>query len=402
MEAVELEAVEAVVERVHVIDADTHVVEPADIWTARMSRAKWGDQVPHVRWDADAGDEAWFLGDERILSAGQAAMAGWDGYPPDSYPRRLTEVRPELIDASARLKLMDEYGIFAQVLYPNVALFNSGLIMDLKQHDLQLEIARAYNDWQTDWSSVAPDRLLPMTSVPFWDLEASLAEVKRCAEMGHKGIIFTQNPAYFGLPQLDSHHWDPLWATAQEIGLPVNFHVGTSDKSALYELGDPETMGARARYAAATVSFSQTNGRTIAQLIAGGVCQRFPELNFVTVESGVGWIPYLLAYLDWQFLNVNVREQSPHLELLPSEYFKRQIYGCFWFEEATARAAIDIVGDRNFLYMTDFPHPTSMSPGPASVAVTPTEYMATVLAGLPTQSVERVLHDNAARIYHLA
>ena len=121
----------------------------------------------------------------------------------------------------------------------------------------------------------------------------------------------------------------------------------------------------------------------IANLITGGVCHRFPDLKFVSVESGVGWLPFALEHLDWQWLNCGVPQEHPEYDLLPSEYFKRQMYGCFWFETASVRAAIDQMGPGCFLYESDFPHPTSMAPGPASSAVEPREYIAEQLGDLP-------------------
>ena len=92
------------------------------------------------------------------------------------------------------------------------------------------------------------------------------------------------------------------------------------------------------------VSFFMGNARTIAQLICGGICHRFPDLNFVSVESGVGWLPFALGALDWQWKNCGVAIEHPEYELLPTEYFLRQIYGCFWFETETAFSAIEQLG----------------------------------------------------------
>ena len=386
------------VENIPVIDADTHLVEPPDLWTSRMS-SKWGDLVPHVEWDEENGDEAWFIGGQRVSSVGGAAMAGWGEFPPD-HPKRWGDTDPATWDAAVRLKKMDEYGIHAQVLYPNVALFNSSLLVDVDEA-MTLEFLRAYNDYQTDWSSAAPDRLLPMTSLPFWNLDATLAEIDRCTAMGHRGIVFSQDPSAFGLPTLTDRHWDPMWASAQEKGLPVNFHIASGDISLFTSGGGLVGAGPHANYASMGVSFFMGNARTISSLICGGICHRFPELNFVSVESGIGWIPFALDSLDWQWKNCGVALEHPEYDLLPSEYFKRQMYGCFWFERETARAAIDWLGDDNFLYETDFPHPTSMSPGPATSAVSPREFIQASLGDLPDSTQRKILHDNAARIYHL-
>ncbi len=121
----------------------------------------------------------------------------------------------------------------------------------------------------------------------------------------------------------------------------------------------------------------------------------------MSVESGIGWIPFALAALDWQWQNCGVAKEHPEYDLLPSEYFRRQIYGCFWFERDTALAAIEQLGADNVLYETDFPHPTSMSPGPASIAERPTTTSARCSPTSTGADVRKILHDNAARIYHL-
>jgi predicted TIM-barrel fold metal-dependent hydrolase len=387
----------AVISDIPIIDTDTHVVEPPDLWTSRVS-SKWGDLVPHVRWDAEAGEEAWFTAGQRLGAVGAAAMAGWPEYPP-YHPRRWTDTDPVAWDATKRLARMDEYGIRSQILYPNVAVFDAKSIVAMEDRELRLACIRAYNDFQTDWSSVAPDRLIPMTGLPFWDLEETLAEIERCAAMGHRGIVFTQDPGYFGLPKLTDRYWDRMWASAQEKGLPVNFHIASGDLD-LFSAGVPEN-GKHANYAMMGVSFFIGNARTIAQLIGGGICHRFPDLNFVSVESGIGWIPFALEALDWQWKNCGVPLEHPEYDLLPSEYFRRQIYGCFWFERASARSTIEQLGADNILYETDFPHPTSMSPGPASAAVRPDDYLKTNFSGVDGTALRKILHDNAARIYHL-
>ena len=387
----------AQISEIRIIDTDTHVVEPPDLWTSRLS-AKWGDHVPHVRWDDAAGEEAWFTGDTRLGAVGAPAMAGWHEHPP-FHPRRWSETDPTSWDATKRVALMDEYGIHAQVLYPNVAVFDAKNIIGMKDPELQLGCIRAYNDFLVDWSSAAPGRQIPVASLPFWDLDLTLAEIDRCAAAGHKGIVFTQDPTAFGLPMLTDRRWDPMWASAQEKGLPVNFHIASGEVD-LNGFGHPDN-GKHANYAMMGVSFFMGNAKTISQLICGGICHRFPRLDFVSVESGVGWIPFALEGLDWQWRNCGVGLEHPEYDLLPSEYFRRQIYGCFWFERDSSLAAIAQVGADNILYETDFPHPTSMSPGPASVAQRPDEYLRENFSSLPEADLRKILHDNAARLYHL-
>jgi predicted TIM-barrel fold metal-dependent hydrolase len=388
----------AVLEDIKVVDADTHVVEPPDLWTSRMA-SSWGDLVPHVEWNGDRQEEVWVIGDQPISPVASAAMAGWNEYPPD-HPRRWSDADPAAWDARQRLARMDQYGIYAQLMYPNVALFGSKSLQNVADAGAQLEYVRAYNDFQTDFAEIAPDRLLPVTSLPFWDLDATIAEMQRCADKGHRGIIFTQDPGYFGQPELTDRYWDRMWAAAQELELPVNFHIASGDTSLLERAGHPDN-GPHANYASMGVSFFMGNARTFAQLVCGGICHRFPELNFVSVESGIGWIPFALDCLDWQWKNCGVHLEHPEYDLLPSEYFARQIYGCFWFEKESLPYALERLGPDHILYETDFPHPTSMSPGPATSAVAPDEFIADTFRNIDPASTHKILHDNAARLYHL-
>jgi predicted TIM-barrel fold metal-dependent hydrolase len=382
-----------------VIDTDTHVIEPYDLWTSRISVKKFGDLVPHVKWDPDKGEDSWYFGDRRTGAAASAAMAGWHEYPPD-HPRRLSDVNPGTWRAEDRLKIMDDYGIYAQVLYPNLGAggFGAGNYVGLKNPELMRLCVEAYNDWLSEFSSAAPKRFIPMASLPFWDIDEAIAEMNRAAKMGHKGIVMIGEPEYFNLPKLTDPHWDRFWAATQDLELAVNFHVGTGDMWIIDLMHD--SVDRHAHFASMGSLFSLNNANVIAQIVCGGVCHRFPKLNFVSVESGVGWAPFLLDSLDYQWKNCGVQQRLPGY-LLPSEYIKRQVYFSFWFERDTARTAIEQMGADNILYETDFPHPTSMSPGPATSAIRPDDFLEIALKGVPRDQVEKIVYSNAARIYHL-
>src|SRR6476469_13718 len=105
------------IESISIIDVDSHVSEPVDLWTTRVSTSRWGDRVPHVRRDPTSGEDFWFVGDRRLSGVGVAAIAGWEDYFP-SHPPTLGQADPGSFDPVARLQRMDEYGIHAQLLYP--------------------------------------------------------------------------------------------------------------------------------------------------------------------------------------------------------------------------------------------------------------------------------------------
>jgi predicted TIM-barrel fold metal-dependent hydrolase len=246
------------------------------------------------------------------------------------------------------------------VMYPNVGGFGSQAFLKLGDADLMLACVEAYNDWQTEWSSVDPRRLLPITSTPFWDVTAAVREVERCAAMGHKGILFTGEPQAFDLPLLGDRHWDPLWRAAVELDLPVSFHIGSGNMEAGLGRKQVEAYGRMATFAAGSVNLFMGNGFQMMDLLISGVLARFPEIKFVSVESGIGWIPFALEALDYQFVGNRVFDERPDLDRLPSEYFASNVYACYWFEQVAPRRLIDKVGVDRILFETDFPHPTSL------------------------------------------
>jgi uncharacterized protein len=392
-----------ILDDIQVIDTDTHVTEPADLWTSRISTQKWGDKVPHVKWDAKSQEEFWYFGGERVMSTASPAMAFWHEFPP-GHPHSLADAHPTTTDVAQRVALMDDYGIHAHVLYPNIAGFGTGRFLTVREPELMLECVRAYNDFLIEEYSDAHDgRFVAVAAVPFWDVEASVKEIQRAAEIGHKGIMMGSQPDDWGQPFLTDRHWDPIWAAAQDLDLSINFHIASGDFSKQFAAPPSPTndFGGSASYASMGVQLFVGNAGALAKIIYGGICHRFPRLNFVSVESGIGWLPFALEAMDWQWKNCGVAQEHPEYDLLPSEYFRRQIYGCFWFENATAKFALDFLGDDHIFYETDFPHPTCMAPGPATTAVRPQEYIEHALGDLPEATLRRILHDNAARVYHL-
>jgi uncharacterized protein len=380
---------------VAVIDVDSHLTEPPDLWTSRMPRALH-NQVPHI--ERINGQDVWMAAGERIGAPGYYSMAGWNGIMPASIPNTFDDIAPSMYDASARLQFLDEQGIYAQVLYPNVGGFGNGYFLRLGDRDLVAGCVRAYNDFLADWCSIAPNRLVAVTALPFWDLQLALDELHRCIALGHRAVNFCNQPQDYGQPSLSDRHWDPIWATAQEANLSVSFHVGGGSMGTMFE--DTAKMGWMTNFSRVSSLIFLDNMRCMAELIFGGVCHRFPRLRFVSVESGIGWIPGAMEAFDWQWRNGGVGMEHPEYDLLPSEYFRRQLYGCFWFEERSALAAIELYPD-NILYETDFPHPTCQHPGPFTPAQWPRDYASTLLASVPADVTAKILHHTAAGLYGL-
>ncbi len=386
-----------VIDEIAIIDADTHVAEPYDLWTSRLSEPRWGDRVPHVRWVEEIQKDAWFFGDTRVHLPGRTAMAGWAEYYP-SCPPHLHDADPACWRLEDRLRWMDHFGIGMQVLYPNVQGFGTGRFLALEDPELMLACVSAYNDYLVDLAGEAPGRFVLNAALPFWDLDLTLAEMERARRAGHHGVVFAQRPEVYGQPCLTDPHWDRLWDAAQGLEMPVNFHVGASEVD--FWAGLHPSMGAAAVYSANGPVHLLDNARTISHLIHAGVLHRHPDLKVVSVESGVGWLPFVLDKMEWSWSAMGVDREHPEY-LRPTDYFLRQVYGCFWFEDVGARYAIERLGADNFLFETDFPHVVGMHPGPASNGRAPRDHLRDSVADLPDDQIRKILRDNAASLYHV-
>ena len=403
-------------EDIRVVDADAHISEPADLWLSRLP-SKWHEMAPQVVRDPRINADRWRVGDEWLFPVGIYAHAGWPEFAPGS-PPTLEEADPAAWDPKQRLARMDEHGIDVQVLYPNMMGFELLTFANHPDQDFALACVAAYNDFQTDFCNVDPQRLVPITAVPFWNLDAALREVERNAARGHKGVLWANKFENAFLPSFTDKHWDRIYSLCDEANISINFHVGFSRNNRKHDEGNarmealdkiwssgrgtrenPPTLAEATEKVAFSLNTLLGNAPTIGELVISDLPIRYPNLKFVSVESGFGYVPYLLEAIDWQWSNCGCRDADPSRPL-PSEVFKRQCYGSFWFEHSTI-PMLENFPD-NFMFETDFPHPTSMSPGLGSYAILPSDKIKmSLVPQLSQETLRKVLWENAAKIYDL-
>ena len=385
---------------IKVIDADTHYTEPHDMWVKRAP-ARFKDRVPQVKMFD--GRMSWIIDDK--LSIGTGA------HPNSSILKDLTKVRvlddflklefadvhPASSDVKERLKVMDMTGIHAQIVYPNILGFG-GQATGKVDFELRQVCVEIYNDAMAEVQAESGDRMFPMALLPWWDLKAAIKETERCAAMGLRGININSDPHQHKgmdgeqLPDLGHPHWDPLWEVCVANALPVNFHIGASDTAIdwMGQQGWPSLpRELRAGISGAMMFFG--NGRVVSNLIYSGVLDRNPGLKFVSVESGAGWVPFLMEALDYQL--VEIAENQKGFSKKPSEYFKSNFFACFWFEKDDVAPMLRKVGIDNVMFETDFPHPTSLFP---------IENLEGRLGDLTFEEKSKVLSLNAAKLYRIA
>jgi predicted TIM-barrel fold metal-dependent hydrolase len=200
-----------------------------------------------------------------------------------------------------------------------------------------------------------------------------------------------------GLPSFLDPCWDPVYAAAADLGLSVNTHVGFANKTGNTDVRGPEWVknyDARAEVAQTAPGGMLSNGMSMARLVTSTLAERFPDLRFVSVEAGAGYVPWVLDSLDWFWHAYGMWEQTGYK---PSEVFARQCYFCFSYETST----LPLFGlyPENFLFSTDFPHDQAVYPGPCTAALGPRKHVETYYQDVPEDLARKVLAGNAAKLY---
>jgi uncharacterized protein len=378
-----------------IIDADTHLTEPHDLWTSRCPPA-YADRVPQVR--AIDGTPTWVVDGVTLGRAGASGVVGRDGVKVPGttfFSWGIEDVHAGAYSIPDRLAMMDEQGIWAQIVYPNTVGFGGqrfGLVADPALRQLAVEI---YNDAMAEIQEESGGRLLPMGILPYWDIELAVREIDRVQRRGLHGLNITSAPHDHGLPDLGMPHWDPMWEAASELGLPINFHIGASDSAISWYGTVPwPSLNTDAKLVLGSAMLYINNATVVGNMIYSGVLERFPTLQVVSVESGVGWIPFILHALDYQIGEMGIGAMD-HLSMAPSEYFRRQFHSCFWFERQGIREAIEVLGWEHLMFETDYPHPTCTYPDGLG-------YAAAALGEIDDPAVRRgIMGANAARLYHI-
>ena len=385
-------------DELRIIDADTHLTERHDLFTSRAPE-KYKDRVPRVV-DVE-GKPFWIVDDDVQLGparAGTVIDRNGDKFAFEECKLNPIEWGIEAAwDSTSRLKWMDENGFYAQVLYPNaVGIGGQVLANDVKDPVLRQMCVEIYNDAMAELQDWSANRFIPMPVMPAWDVDACVREAERIAALGFRGVNMTSDPQETGAPDFADPAWDPFWDACQGLQLPVHFHIGASLTSLnFYGKYFWPSQHQNFRPAIGGAMLYLNNARVVINSVYAGIFDRFPDLKMVSVESGIGWVPFIMKAADYQILE-NAPEQAATMSRKPSEYFAHNWYATFWFEadDDDLQRLIDEVGEDNCLFETDFPHPTCLYPKPL-------EAVEAQMSALRPETRRKVLSENAAALYRI-
>jgi len=329
-----------------VVDADGHVVEPRSAWAGLPD-----DHRPRIERDAH-GYEHVVVGDTEVLAVplGTLATPGARFSDPGAFAP-LEEARAGGSDPTARLADMDAEGIDQAVLFPSIGLY----FWALDDAPAAVDVARAYNDWLAGYCATTGRRLFGAAMLPMQDPAAAAGELHRAVtELGFRAAFVRPNPCRGR--SLSDRAYTPVWTAAEELGVAVGIHEGSS--VILPTLGSDRPFNPLVLHA---TSHPFEEMLAYAQLAAFGVFDRHPGLQTVFLESGGGWLPFWLERLDEQAESFG--GFCPEMALRPSEYFARQCWISFEVGERTLPALVPFVGADRIVWGSDYPHHDATFPG---------------------------------------
>ena len=405
------------------IDSDGHILEPPTA-LPQFAPSKYRDRIWHIETD-EAGEE-WLLYNDIRMPANGLSAAGVAGASDEDRARafrgemRYTETRPAAWNAKARLQDMDQDHIDIAVLYPTMLL---GL-QSVRDVDFAEAQAQAYNDWCSDHVTQGEGRLFGAGAVPPMhepdDVARVAAEIRRVAELpGMVSVFMRPNPAVDWRPFNDPVY-DPIWQAAADTGLPIALHpflspdlpgaciglrlgrLRNQDGSYADDFDPNRIMDTREQLAhpdqRPSVLFTQAIANpvdvmtSIAYLLAGGVCERFPDAKFIFLEANGGWLVPWLERLDHHCRKF--QWEVPDLSMLPSDYMRRQCWISFDPDEAMLRTTAEspLVGAERIIWASDYPHPDAKFPGV-------TEELAEALDGLTFEQKRQITSESAVALY---
>jgi predicted TIM-barrel fold metal-dependent hydrolase len=372
-------------ERGLVVDADSHVLEPGDLWESYLE-PRYRERA--IRIVAGPGGTESLVADGEVLMP--AGLAGLGGAEHDASAVLATPTLKYLdtaprasFDAGARLTLMDAWGVDAGVVFPTI-----GILWD-KERDPELAMAwaRAYNNWQLDFVAPARERLWPIAQIPLYDAALARAELERCLARGFKGMFVAPEPV---LGRRPSHpDFDPIWALLQEAGLPLCLHVivrfnrSLGGVSQWYDREQGEFNAVFGFGLGGTYQLIPA----ISALVCDGLFDRFPRLKAFVVEAGGGWAGYVMDRLDEKY----ARFGSQTMKRRPSEYFRENVWVACDTSERGIDSTCELLGEGHVLWGSDYPHIDAHMDAPNEIRA--------AVAPLSERRRRLVLGENARRLF---
>src|SRR5215216_4793024 len=339
-----------------VLSSDSHVFEPADLWQTRIDAA-FRDRAPRIQ-RIDGADQIVVEADQVLSGIGLISNAGARFEAPEtiSAQGRLEDVLSGGWDPQQHLKDMALDGVAGEVLYPSQGLF----YFRLADPRLMSAIFRAYNDWLAEFCRADPARLKGSAMITEYPLEDR---------------------------RYDQPEYEPFWAAAASLGLPLSLHTATRRQGKIRGFGEQTLRDASSRSTKAHYP-----ALSMCDLIFSGVFERHPRLILAIVEFELAWAPHVLSAMDYTYRERHGEAIYRFKDgMIPSDFFRRNVVLSFQ-EDAVGIRLRDVIGVDNMMWGSDYPHSESTFPQSRKI-------LAEILAGVPDHEQAKITGGNTARVY---
>jgi predicted TIM-barrel fold metal-dependent hydrolase len=365
-----------------VISADGHVETPP-VWTKYVPE-QWQDRAPRLV-NLPEGGEGWLIEGQPMLRNGQNITGrGPISFSVASYFKPDGSANDGAGDAAQRLREQDEDGIDAEVLFPPV--FASRFLEGIKDREVYCAMVRAYNTWLAqDYCSVAPDRLIGNSVTPITNIDDAVAELKSSHALGLQSVAFYQFPNGTGFSEPED---DAFWAACLETGMAISPHFGFGEIRAPLASAAQGTAGQPYASALTQRAGAHSPVYCMAQLMAAGVFDRFPDIKLYFAETNASWLPYSLYFMDDNHEIFSSAFGGRKMALTPSEYVQKHCYFSIIRDPVAVDMADQLPLD-NIMWGTDFPHSVGSFPHSQ-------EFLDTAFAGKPELRRKITLENPAA------
>jgi predicted TIM-barrel fold metal-dependent hydrolase len=380
-------------DKLYMVSADCHANEPAS-YLGDHIEPEYLARIPHLevrpdgsQWTVTEGNRPMMVrpSDESIARAKGDDRHWGSKMEPEDVLRNSTgrTIEERLADQAAD-------GVDVELIFPNKGL----LTWATPDPVFADAMCRAWNRWAHEFHGGADGwndgRTRPLASIATGDIDLAMKAVTWAAEHDFVGLCFGNSRIYgpkeWGKPEYNDPDLEPLWSLVEDVGLPVTFHVSTGR--------DPRAVGGNGGAIINYVCHSmETTMEPLVQLITSGVFERHPGIKAGLVESGIGFVPWLLETMDYAY-KAHHFWVRPVIPELPSTYFRRHCFATFQEDHVGLDTAeqYDLVDC--YLWANDYPHHEGSWPYSAAT-------IERQMANLSEESRAKILGLNAQRVFAL-
>jgi len=365
-----------------IISVDDHISEPPGMFDKHLS----GDDLKSAPrfCTSENGTNYWEYQGMKMPSVGLNAVVG---RPLEEYgmePTALEQLRKGVYDPKARIDDMNVNGVAASLNFANCVGFDGGRFHKAPDKAKSLVHMRAYNDWHIDeWCAPYPGRFIPCALLPTWDMNATVAELKRIVSKGCTTVSINENPTMQGLPSIHNAYWEPFWKAIVDNDVTICLHIGAGNPAPHASMESP--IEAWITTMPMSISTGAADWLNLAAL------HQYPGIRIALSEGSIGWVPYFLERADFSHERHKAWTHSNFGKIKPSDLFRRHFMNCF-IEDAFGLKNLSDIGEDMVAYECDYPHSDCLWPE------VPERLWKTV-QHLTEAQIDKVTHLNAMRFF---